>query len=629
MTLDSSIKTMVSTLIGKMATFIGLHNASQSAHSDIREAVDLKADIDHTHGNIKSGGTIGTTARKPLITTTNGLITTGSFESNNINIKANATEASVGSLNTFARADHIHPTDTSRASTDVATTNSNGLLSYQDKRILDGIATTLAEQGVINEDVQRALNDHSHGHITGKGQIGTEPYKPIITTQQGVLTIGKFGTTEHSFCEGNDPRLSDSREPTAHTHTKAQITDFSHTHGSITYDGKITSTASAINNIMVTDSNNLVKVISKIPFNKLTITKNDIVGLGIPAQDTNTTYTAESTATNIKMNGTQSAGSSAKYARADHVHPSDTTKANISSLSTVATSGSYNDLSDKPTISTAGKTGKYTDLLNVPSTFTPASHAHGSLTNTGTLNSTAKSVKNIAVTDSSNNLKTINKLPLDKVTHQDISGKIDTAGTGLSKSGTKLNHSNSVSANTNNKIKKFTHDAQGHITGSTDIVKSDITGLGIAEATHTHTKSQITNLVNATTSESGLMSDADKRKLEQVQFTKKYPGIFVETATDKGNVGYLTVTQGEQITLTVFDQESISGVAQYTDARENMLPSSVVTYTINGQTRNKENGGSFTVNLTPNREYDLYISFGGSAKYYQMHRTLKVKVEAP
>ena len=45
-------------------------------------------------------------------------------------------------------------------------------------------------------------------------------------------------------------------------------------------------------------------------------------------QDNNTTYTAESTATNIKMNGTQSAGSLATYARGDHVHPSDTSKLN-------------------------------------------------------------------------------------------------------------------------------------------------------------------------------------------------------------------------------------------------------------------------------------------------------------
>lgn len=97
----------------------------------------------------------------------------------------------------------------------------------------------------------------------------------------------------------------------------------------------------------------------------------------------------ETTASNIKMNGTASAGSSDNVARADHVHPSDsgklgtsgngsnvtvaftaaTTRANIATneklsvimgklakwfadLKTVSFSGSYNDLSDKPTIPT-------------------------------------------------------------------------------------------------------------------------------------------------------------------------------------------------------------------------------------------------------------------------------------
>lgn len=97
----------------------------------------------------------------------------------------------------------------------------------------------------------------------------------------------------------------------------------------------------------------------------------------------------ETTASNIKMNGTASAGSSDNVARADHVHPSDTgkldtsgngsnvtvaftaaaTRANIATgeklsvimgklakwfadLKTVAFSGSYNDLSNKPTIPT-------------------------------------------------------------------------------------------------------------------------------------------------------------------------------------------------------------------------------------------------------------------------------------
>lgn len=35
-----------------------------------------------------------------------------------------------------------------------------------------------------------------------------------------------FGSSAGTVCQGNDPRLSDARTPTEHTHTKSQITDF-------------------------------------------------------------------------------------------------------------------------------------------------------------------------------------------------------------------------------------------------------------------------------------------------------------------------------------------------------------------------------------------------------------------
>lgn len=49
--------------------------------------------------------------------------------------------ATVGTATTYSRSDHKHPTDTSRASTAVATQSTNGLMSSTDKAKLDGIAT--------------------------------------------------------------------------------------------------------------------------------------------------------------------------------------------------------------------------------------------------------------------------------------------------------------------------------------------------------------------------------------------------------------------------------------------------------------------------------------------------------
>ena len=65
------------------------------------------------------------------------------------------------------------------------------------------------------------------------------------------------------------------------------------------------------------------------------------------------------------------------------------TPANPSSLATVATTGSYNDLTDKPTLATVATTGDYNDLNNKPTiptvnnptiTFTQGGVAKGSIT---------------------------------------------------------------------------------------------------------------------------------------------------------------------------------------------------------------------------------------------------------
>lgn len=60
---------------------------------------------------------------------------------------------------------------------------------------------------------------HAHGNITYAGAIGSTANLPVITTTSGKLTTGSFGTGANTFCQGNDPRLSDARTPTSHTHS--------------------------------------------------------------------------------------------------------------------------------------------------------------------------------------------------------------------------------------------------------------------------------------------------------------------------------------------------------------------------------------------------------------------------
>jgi hypothetical protein len=70
--------------------------------------------------------------------------------------------------------------------------------------------TTLTGYGITDA----ATSTHVHGNITNAGAIGATSGLPIITTTSGVLTTGAFGTAAGSFCQGNDSRLSDTRNTT-------------------------------------------------------------------------------------------------------------------------------------------------------------------------------------------------------------------------------------------------------------------------------------------------------------------------------------------------------------------------------------------------------------------------------
>jgi hypothetical protein len=104
----------------------------------------------------------------------------------------------------------------------------------------------------------RTPASHAHGNITNAGAIGSTASLPLITGASGVITVGSFGTSSGTFCQGNDSRLSDARTPVSHTHAISEVTGLqtaldgkastSHTHaiGDVTglqtaLDGKASS----------------------------------------------------------------------------------------------------------------------------------------------------------------------------------------------------------------------------------------------------------------------------------------------------------------------------------------------------------------------------------------------------
>jgi hypothetical protein len=56
----------------------------------------------------------------------------------------------------------------------------------------------------------------NHTHTGAQINVGTTANLPLKTGTNGVIEAGSFGTAAGSFCEGNDARLSDDRDPNLH-----------------------------------------------------------------------------------------------------------------------------------------------------------------------------------------------------------------------------------------------------------------------------------------------------------------------------------------------------------------------------------------------------------------------------
>lgn len=125
--------------------------------------------------------------------------------------------------------------------------------------------------------------------------------------------------------------LIENKSDKTHTHTKSDITDFP---TSMVANGGHADTA--------TSATTATKLATPITINGVTFdgSINIVVADSTkePSFSKNSAFNKnfEGTTSNIKMNGTGSVGSLSTVARADHVHPSDSSKANVSHTHTKA-----------------------------------------------------------------------------------------------------------------------------------------------------------------------------------------------------------------------------------------------------------------------------------------------------
>lgn len=93
----------------------------------------------------------------------------------------------------------------------------------------------------------------------------------------------------------------------------------------------------------------------------------------------------------------------------------------------------------------------------------------------------------------------------------DVTGKIDTAGTGLSKSGTTLNHSNSVTAKTTQAVYPIKIDAQGHISayGSAVTIPTTASDVGAVPTSRTVNGKALSSNISLTASDVSAVPTSD------------------------------------------------------------------------------------------------------------------------
>jgi Phage tail repeat like len=198
---------------------------------------DARTPTAHAHGNITNAGAVGSTANLPLITTTSGAITTGSFGT---------------TANTFCQGNDSRISGIAGGSITTSNAGQINLGSTGGSITSDGYGGSIQTGGfggsIFTNSYGGTLDLSEHG-----GSITTGPYGGSInTTGQGSIELGSvlqgpsgaaFGQTilkgsvsgnsprtitlpnaTGTIALTNDSRFTDSRTPTAHTHTIANVT---------------------------------------------------------------------------------------------------------------------------------------------------------------------------------------------------------------------------------------------------------------------------------------------------------------------------------------------------------------------------------------------------------------------
>lgn len=286
------------------------------ANNTVYNALALKADSSHTHSASDVISGTFDSARIPNLDASK--ITSGTIDI--ARLPAGALERLVTVSNQTAR---FALTTSDVQLGDVVKQNDTGIMYYVTNtsnlgnsngytEFTAGTASSVPWSGITDKPSKFSPSSHSHGNITNAGELGTA-LRVVITNSDKQISVSSVTSTQLGYLSGVTSAIQtqiNGKANSSHTHSSSDVTGLS----TVATSGSYTD---------LTDKPNIPSAV--------------LVDTAL-----------SSTSTNAIANNTVKNALDGK-ANSSHTHSaSDIT----SGLATVATSGSYNDLSNKPTIPT-------------------------------------------------------------------------------------------------------------------------------------------------------------------------------------------------------------------------------------------------------------------------------------
>ena len=373
---------------------------------------DARTPTSHTHGNITNDGKVGTDSGKIITTGTGGLLqasssisksmindfpsamTPTSHEHSTTDVKDNSAYTSIGSsanstqktindkINTAlglkADSNNVYSKSETYTQSEITTLISNAVSNLDLFEVVSSLPSSNIKSNRLYLIVNDATITNNSYDIYLRVNNSWEQLDSLEFDISNFYNKTEVDTLLNGKVDTSDSRLTNARTPT------------SHSHGNISNTGTLSGKSKNV----VTDSNGTITTEDKLPIpTKTSDLTNDS---GFLTSHNPIDSSLSSTSTNAVQNKVISNALDGK-SDTGHTH-------SLSNLSKGEQELSIDDIS-----------GLYNTLDGLVAGKSNTGHTHGSLNSAGTLNSDISSVNKIAVTDSSNNLKTISQLPYSKI----------------------------------------------------------------------------------------------------------------------------------------------------------------------------------------------------------------------